>query len=478
MPFVDLESTTIAATASGIWDSHRADYLQPALQLLPPGRAWPRFGLLKTFLHGLTMEFWRVHRRAGNIVDELDVRTTVELLTDWERILGLPECSEPETFDGRRAAVVAKMIATQGHDQSLGFWQELAKSLGFEVVDVELGEGPFNVLSPATDSLGSEEWESVWSLIVEHGDEEAEALLQCYVDHNASLETLALTHFRWNLQTSGTVEHLEAIVSGGGYLLAVGRNGVVIYSADDGETWANAEFTSDDMFAAGYNAGNWMIGGVDGRIYSAVDTPDILSWNVIVAFGFEIYAIDGVAALAGHVHVGTEAGDPDIQRTIDGGGTWPAGIARPLARDVYHGTHDGTAWVQVGSSGAIFRSTNQGASWSSIASGTAQHLHGVDAWIGTMIAVGENGTILRSTNSGSSWTAVTSGTPKHLYGVAARDADHWYAVGQDGVIFESLNAGVDWTPAETQPTSSTLRACCVHKTRLIAVGDGGVIVTE
>src|SRR2546428_7464885 len=52
----------------------------------------------------------------------------------------------------------------------------------------------------------------------------------------------------------------------------------------------------------------------------------------------------------------------------------------------------------------------------------------------TMIAVGEQGTVLRTTDAGATWARISSGTAASLYGVSFADASTGTAVGANGAI--------------------------------------------
>lgn len=477
MAAVDLQSTISAPTASATWDVLRDDYRWRGLALLPPGRAWPRFGLLGTLVQALTDEFSRVARRARDLVEEADPRTTRELLTDWERVLGLPDCSAPTTLQGRRDAATAKLRAALGHDQSSGWWVEYLASLGLEEWSLELGHGPFAVGSGCTDKLGSEEWPWVWTIVADPLDAEVEELVECAVSKQAAAETLPVVHWRWNLEATGTAENLYGVAVGAGWALAVGDSGVVRRS--DGSTWS-AGATTDagtDNRGAGYNDGVWIVGGLDGDVYRSTDHG--ASWSVAQALGSEIYAVDGVRATIGLWALAGESADPDSYYSDDAGVSWKSG-AKASAVDVYGATHETFGWVQVGAAGFVQKSANAGVSWTAGTSGVAVALRAVHGFLGTFVAVGDSGTILRSTNGGTTWSASTSGTTAQLLAVVAStggETARWVAAGAGGIILESTDDGVTWE-AQVSPTTENLRAACIHGGRVLIVGDAGVAVRE
>lgn len=87
--------------------------------LLPQGAAWPRDpeATLTQVLTAVAEGLARVDQRGDDLVAEADPRTTAELLTDWERVAGLPEdclVGAEQTLDARRAALVTKLTARGG----------------------------------------------------------------------------------------------------------------------------------------------------------------------------------------------------------------------------------------------------------------------------------------------------------------------------------------------------------------------------
>jgi hypothetical protein len=101
--------------------------------------------------------------------------------------------------------------------------------------------------------------------------------------------------------------------------------------------------------------------------------------------------------------------------------------------------------VAVGSKGSIVRSTDGGATWATVTSGTQSDLWHVT--VGpkeTLIAVGDGGSIVRSTDGGATWAAVASGTLSDLGHVTAGPNETLVAVGRDGSI---VRIGPPYRPA-------------------------------
>ncbi len=132
-------------------------------QLLPPGAAWPReldanlTRLLTAFADGMS----QAHNRGLDLLDESDPRTTDEMLSDWERVAGLPtECLAEldQTAAERRLTLHAHI--TSGGGQSIPFYTELAAALGYEITITE--HRPLKVGFKAGAQCFSAEWRFVW----------------------------------------------------------------------------------------------------------------------------------------------------------------------------------------------------------------------------------------------------------------------------------------------------------------------------
>ncbi|GEP09800.1 YmfQ family protein [Methylobacterium gnaphalii] len=117
------------------------DYAEAFASLLPVGAAWPRDpgSDLMRLLRGQA-EIWgsTVDARAADLLErEADPRSTLELLSEWERAFGLPEpCVDEElTIEERRLLLVEKITAEGG--QSRAFFYAVAMRLGYVIRIVE-----------------------------------------------------------------------------------------------------------------------------------------------------------------------------------------------------------------------------------------------------------------------------------------------------------------------------------------------------
>lgn len=141
-----------------------AEYREQLKALLPPGQAFPREPgtTMETLLDGLAEEWARIDARGEQLTIEANPQLTSELLSDWERVAGLPDkCSGTleTTLQGRRQVLMAKLTATGG--QSPAYFIAVAAALGYTVTIDEFR--PFLAgFSRAGDALTNGDWVYTW----------------------------------------------------------------------------------------------------------------------------------------------------------------------------------------------------------------------------------------------------------------------------------------------------------------------------
>lgn len=141
---------------------HTAEHYREALRaLLPPGQLWPESitSMVSSFLEAIAQEFARLEEFGYGLLDEVDPRTTTQLLSDWERVAGLPDPCHGlgETVQARRAELIARLTA-QG-SLSRQFYIDVAAAFGFAITIDEFDES-----NPGPGGLGysGQDWRHVW----------------------------------------------------------------------------------------------------------------------------------------------------------------------------------------------------------------------------------------------------------------------------------------------------------------------------
>lgn len=140
-------------------------YLRQLNALLPRGDGLSRepTSVLYKLLTALADELGRFDDRMEQLKREWDPSLTLEMLPDWERVLGLPDVciTEDQTVDQRRDAVVAKLTLLGG--QSRAFFISLAASLGYTITITEFD--PFvSGGGHSGDPLYDYEWAHTWQV--------------------------------------------------------------------------------------------------------------------------------------------------------------------------------------------------------------------------------------------------------------------------------------------------------------------------
>lgn len=173
------------------------DRYKPAIySLLPRGPMWPRDDATNVgkYVAALSAEPSRVQRRGEDLLRQLDPREAFELLEDWERVLGLPDCDPaPVTIAERQATAHAKLTATGL--SSFADFIEAAANLGYTVTIVNANEGTFTIAESEIGDEGDEigdPWEE-WIVTTPSGSSDAQLL--CLFQQHAPLHTVVVINF-------------------------------------------------------------------------------------------------------------------------------------------------------------------------------------------------------------------------------------------------------------------------------------------
>lgn len=136
-------------------------------KLLPRGAAWtfPVDGTFAGLLLALADEMARADARGVDLFEEMDPRTTQELLADWERVAGLPDsCTgAPDSTAERQAALHQKLTSTGG--QNAVFYTDVAAKLGY-VIEIE-EHRPCAIGMPCDVPINDQDWAFAWTVHVQ-----------------------------------------------------------------------------------------------------------------------------------------------------------------------------------------------------------------------------------------------------------------------------------------------------------------------
>ncbi|RMG60292.1 MAG: DUF2313 domain-containing protein [Gammaproteobacteria bacterium] len=136
----------------------RVDYAHQLRQLLPPSEELDfRDGSnLSALLSALAGEPALIDALIEALAEEADPRTTYALLSDWERVTGLPDPCAPaaRTLAERRDALLARLTGRGG--QSRQYYIDQAASLGYTITIEEFR--PHNVTMGVNAPIAGSDW--------------------------------------------------------------------------------------------------------------------------------------------------------------------------------------------------------------------------------------------------------------------------------------------------------------------------------
>lgn len=143
---------------------NREAYLRQLQALLPPGAAWTREpdAVLTGVLDSSAAELERLDSAAFNLIEEADPRTSSLLLSDWERITGLPDpcIGSSATLQERRQALTDHL--TRVGLQSRQFFIDLAARNGYVITITEFR--PYNCEMNCELPVQGEDWAHAWRI--------------------------------------------------------------------------------------------------------------------------------------------------------------------------------------------------------------------------------------------------------------------------------------------------------------------------
>jgi hypothetical protein len=174
-----------------------------------------------------------------------------------------------------------------------------------------------------------------------------------------------------------------------------------------------------------------------------------------------------------------------------GGGTWAVGdrgtiVFRPEGAAAWSAVPSGTEadlyaiaasvpLVVVGAHGTALRFDLAERRWVSETTGVTSDLYAVSFAVGgSLVAVGARGAIM-SRDAQGLWQGWEGADRADLYGVAL-SGDRIVAVGAHGAVLNLLGVGRR-VSEQASPVRATLRAVASWNGTLLAVGDGGVMIT-
>jgi hypothetical protein len=281
----------------------------------------------------------------------------------------------------------------------------------------------------------------------------------------------------------------------GGLFVAVG-NGGIVGTSPDGAVFTNTA-TGEPAALAGVSAGTGATYAVGqgGLILSSTDNVTFtraLALQTVAPLGLR--ALTAIKELDGQLYVGGgngTAGGEVIIRSSDGQTFTTPTVLGTLANDIWDFLKQGSTYYAVGRAGTILTSTDSGANWAPIISGSAASTGGTNttanlntiAYLNGKFIAGGNGSRILTSPDGASnnWTVIT--TPfggQQIYGAAFGNGVYVAVGGSNNpgapvcYVLTSPDAAT-WTQ-RFPPTNQTLRGIVFYQGTFTAVGTDGVII--
>ena len=241
----------------------------------------------------------------------------------------------------------------------------------------------------------------------------------------------------WKQLTVPTRSTLTAIATADGQLWATGHDGVIVHSADGGQTWAAQRRDPFQLQPQEDPA--------DHDPQQGSPLLDILFTD----------ASNGIAIGANSL----------MLTTSDGGVTWTAKQALPEAAAAP------TATPEANDAGVFSQDQL------TLGAETDPHFNAIArTGSGALAIVGERGTFLRSRDAGATWQKAAFPYAGSMFGVLSWDGDHILAFGLRGNIYESDDLGDSWRKLDSGITSSLIGGQALANGGAILVGSNGVVL--
>lgn len=144
------------------------DYAEHLGWLLPEGPAWSD-EIVKRLVTALAIEPSRLDARIADAIREADPRSAVQLLGDWERVLGLPDkCTVDIDLTTVNRQQIAWAKLTEEGGQSKPYFIALAARYGEHDVRINDGFRPPTCEDDCEAAFYSEDDRYVWEVVFDH----------------------------------------------------------------------------------------------------------------------------------------------------------------------------------------------------------------------------------------------------------------------------------------------------------------------
>ena len=261
----------------------------------------------------------------------------------------------------------------------------------------------------------------------------------------------------------------------GNRIVAVGDEGWILLSDDEGASWRRARSPDAPLFTAVAFADaqhGWAVGH-DTTILATADGGETWTkqFSLPSAPGplLDVLFLDARHGIA----IGSYGA---FYETTDGGHAWSARKILPEDRHLNAIVKvEGSRLLILGEAGTILASSDGGANWTSVASPYKGSLFGgVVARDGSVVAFGLRGRIFRSSDGGATWNAIADASQATLMGGVRLAGGEIVLTGAAGTVLASRDDGRSFAPVATSESSRVWStALAGARGEALAFGDAG-----
>jgi photosystem II stability/assembly factor-like uncharacterized protein len=138
--------------------------------------------------------------------------------------------------------------------------------------------------------------------------------------------------------------------------------------------------------------------------------------------------------------------DGAMYKTTNAGATWDAKPSQTTAWLYAIAKRPDGVLFATGTDGALIQSVNGGDNWSNVTSSTGETMLDIQFYDNNYgAAVGYAGEMIYTTNGGNNWAVKLMGTPGNITGLWMLSPDTIWTVGLEGKMYKTTNAGANFT---------------------------------